>query len=84
MSGSGVLMTFEEPLNLAVGDQISADFKISNGADDSLPYWAIGKVVRVQDSGIAVVFKAGGFSPSGAPVAIPIRSPIHPTKPTKA
>jgi hypothetical protein len=42
MSGCGVLPHFEEPVQLAVGDQVIAEFKIANEADKSLPYWGWG------------------------------------------
>jgi PilZ domain-containing protein len=64
MSGGGVLLHFEESVPLAVGDQVSCEFKVEHGADSPLPYWGLGEVVRViEGCSFAIVLKAGGFSP---------------------
>ncbi|MGA9415417.1 MAG: PilZ domain-containing protein [Terriglobales bacterium] len=39
MSGCGVLLQFDEPVLLAVGDQVSCEFKVAHKADSPLPYW---------------------------------------------
>ena len=63
MSGSGVLLRFEEPVQLAVGDHVNCEFKILHDADESLPYWCVGNVARVEGCLVAVEFKGVGFSP---------------------
>ncbi len=63
MSPSGVLLNFEEPVQLAVGDQVICEFKVAHEADSPLPYWGVGDVVRVGNSSVAVLLKAGGYSP---------------------
>jgi hypothetical protein len=62
MSGSGVLLHFEGPIQLAVGDHVSCEFKISHDADKSLPYWGVGSVVRIQGDLVAIEFKGVGFT----------------------
>lgn len=66
MSPSGVLLHFEEPVQFAVGDQVSCEFRVEHEASSPLPYWGLGNVVRVKDCSVAVELKAGGFSPLDA------------------
>jgi hypothetical protein len=63
MSAGGVLLHFEEPVQLAVGDQVTCEFRVAHEAGSPLPYWGLGNVVRVEDCRVAIVLKAGGFSP---------------------
>ncbi len=63
MSGSGVLLNFQEQVDLAVGDQVMGEFRIAGRGDDSLPYWALGNIVRIEECRVAIMFKGGGFSP---------------------
>jgi len=74
MSGSGVLLCFESPVELAVGDQVVGEFRLADEADDSLPYWAVGSVVRVESCRAAIIFKGGGYSrlDSETGVAMPV------------
>jgi len=63
ISGSGVLLQFEEPVQLAVGDQVVCEFKVSYETDKPLPYWGVGHVVRVDGCRAAIVLMAGGLAP---------------------
>jgi hypothetical protein len=63
ISGCGVLLQFEEPVILAVGDHVVCDFAVSHETDKPLPYWGVGCVVRVDGCYAAVDFQAGGLSP---------------------
>jgi hypothetical protein len=63
MSAGGVLLHFEEPVELEVGDQVICEFRVSHEADESLPNWGLGNVVRVEDCRAAIKLKAGGLSP---------------------
>ena len=63
MSSFGVLMQFQEPLPLEVGDRVICEFQVEHDADKPLPYWGVGFVVRVEEDRAAVDFKAGGFVP---------------------
>ena len=63
MSGGGVLLDFDEPVQLAVGDQVICEFRVVHDADKPLPYWGVGNISRVEDCRIAVEFKGGGFLP---------------------
>jgi len=71
MSGCGVLLQFENPPDLAVGDDVACDFGRSKEAGNPLPRWGLGTVVRVDNLRVAVDFKGGGWtvvsadSPSG-------------------
>ena len=58
-SGSGVLLHFEEAVQLALGDQVTCEFQVSHDADKPLPYWGVGHVVRVEGCCIGIEFKAG-------------------------
>jgi hypothetical protein len=61
MSGSGVLLRFDGAVQLAPGDEVTCDFKLSSDADNSLPHWGIGTVVRVDGRSVAIELKAGGL-----------------------
>ncbi|HYW40713.1 MAG TPA: hypothetical protein VE957_21610 [Terriglobales bacterium] len=63
MSAGDVLLHFEEPVQLAVGDQVACEFRVAHEAGSPLPYWGLGNVVRAEDCRVAVVLKAGDFSP---------------------
>ena len=64
MSACGVLLHFEEPVPLAVGDQVICEFRVPHEADKPLPYWGVGNVVRAEECRVAIELKGGGFSPS--------------------
>lgn len=61
VSGSGVLLEFEEPVRFLVGDLVSCDFNIPRPTQNPLPRWGSGKVLRVEGRRIAVEFNAGWF-----------------------
>lgn len=61
ISGCGVLLQLDEPIGLAVGDQVICEFSIPAGTDKPLPCWAVGDIVRIDDCRVAIDFKAGGF-----------------------
>jgi hypothetical protein len=63
-SGCGVLLEFEESVQLAISDQVSCDFSIADSAEKPLPCWGLGNVVRVEGRSVAIEFKAGGHYPS--------------------
>jgi hypothetical protein len=63
MSGCGVLVDFEEPVQLAVGDQVICEFMVVHDADKPLPYWGVGNVARVENCRVAIELKGGGFCP---------------------
>jgi hypothetical protein len=73
MSGCGVLLHFERPVQLVVGDQVMVEFKITDQADKPLPYWAVGNIVRVEGCRVAIEFKGGVFSrlDPGTGIAVP-------------
>jgi hypothetical protein len=58
VSGCGVLLQFEEPVHVAVGDQVICEFKVPQKAGTPLPYWGLGNVLRVEDRRAAIDFKA--------------------------
>jgi|SRR5580704_11732746 hypothetical protein len=61
VSGSGVLLEFEELVQFPVGDSVFCDFNIAEHAQNLLPCWGWGKVVRAEGRRIAVEFKAGCY-----------------------
>ena len=63
MSGCGVLLDFAESVPLTVGQQVICEFNVSHDADKPLPYWGVGKVVRVHECRAAIDLIAGGFCP---------------------
>jgi hypothetical protein len=63
ISGCGVLLQFEIPTHLAVGDPVVCEFAVTHETDKPLPCWGVGDVVRVDGCRVAVDFKAGGLAP---------------------
>jgi len=63
MSGGGVLLNFEEPVQLEVGDHVICEFRVLHDADKPLPYWGVGNVARVENCRVAIEFKGGGYRP---------------------
>jgi hypothetical protein len=63
ISGCGVLLQFEIPTYLAVGDPVVCEFAVTHEPDRPLPCWGVGDVVRVDGCQVAVDFKAGGLAP---------------------
>jgi len=63
MSGGGVLLDFEEPTALAVGDPVDCEFTVVHDHGSPLPYWGVGHVVRLEGSYVAIELEAGGFCP---------------------
>jgi hypothetical protein len=68
MSGAGILLHFEEPVQFSVGDEVTCVFTVTHPVDKALPYWGMGKVVRVEGCNIAVELHAGGLSKENQPV----------------
>lgn len=50
------------PYAFAVGDELTCDFKVTHPEERPLPYWGIGKVVRVEGCTAAIELHAGGLS----------------------
>jgi hypothetical protein len=63
MSGGGVLLHFDEPVSLTVGDPVDCEFRVAPEHGSPLPYWGMGNVVRLEGCCVAIVLKAGGFCP---------------------
>jgi hypothetical protein len=62
ISGCGVLLQFEIPTHLKVGDPVVCEFDVTH-TDKPVPCWGVGDVVRVDGCQVAVDFKAGGLAP---------------------
>jgi hypothetical protein len=62
VSESGVLLRFDEPPQLGVGDQVICEFKVQNDPDNLLPYWVVGTVVRIEGCCAGVDLSNSGFS----------------------
>jgi hypothetical protein len=63
MSGSGVLLDFAAASPLAPGDRVDCEFQVAHESGSPLPYWGVGRVVRVDGPRVAVELVAGGFAP---------------------
>lgn len=63
MSGGGVLLRFDEPAHLAVGDPVDCEFRVAPEYGSPLPYWDMGDVVCLEGCYVAIALKAGGFCP---------------------
>jgi len=59
LSESRALLRFGGPVELAVGDDLVCDFKVGHGPDVALPYWGVGRVVRVDGCSAAIDLSAG-------------------------
>jgi hypothetical protein len=55
VSGSGVLLQTPENLTLAVGEQVQCGIKLYEGKPPQS--WGHGKVIRVENSRVAIEFK---------------------------
>ena|SRR5271157_2797331 len=62
ISGCGVLLQFEIPTNLKVGDPVVCEFDVTREPNKPLPCWGVGDVVRVDGCQVAVDFKAGALA----------------------
>ena len=69
MSGCGVLLEFDVPPDVAVGDEVNCDFKLSKEAGETLPCWGLGTVVRVDNLRVAVEFRGAGWDAAHADLA---------------
>ncbi len=67
LSGAGVLLRFERPLGLRVGQQVICEVTLPDAPGKPLPSWGLGTVVRVDDSCAAIELQAGSFDPAPAP-----------------
>jgi hypothetical protein len=76
MSGSGVLLRFDEPVQLAVGDEVICDFKVSHEAERPLPYWGVGNVCRVEGCCVAIKLAAGCLSRGESEAKCPVAGPL--------
>jgi len=61
LGGSGALLRPEEPIQLAVGDELSCECRLPEELGGVVLIWRKGKVVRVEDGAIAVEFDTGVF-----------------------
>jgi hypothetical protein len=77
MTSTGVLLRFDEPVSLSVGGQVKCGFTASPGANVLLPYWGLGRIVRVNDGDVAVELKGTGLAAlsSQAHAALPASDP---------
>jgi hypothetical protein len=66
VSGGGVLLRYSGNDPLAVGDDVTCEFRLPQDSGEPLPYWGVGSIVRVSDDLVAVELMSGGFSPLAA------------------
>lgn len=77
MTSGGVLLHFDKPVPLAVGDQVSCDFLVEHGPGLPLPYWGLGRIVRVDSAAqsVAVELNTTGlaqFDPNSVVAPVPV------------
>ena len=56
ISLTGILLQFEHPVDLAIGDWLTLDFVQDDPDSLPLPYWGVGRVVRSEDKQVALNF----------------------------
>jgi len=57
ISFGGILLQFDHSVNFAVGDWMTLDFaRHSSDCSVPLPYWGVGRVVRVEGNEVALNF----------------------------
>jgi hypothetical protein len=78
MTSGGVLLHFDEPVELAVGDTVTCDFVVEHKQNQPLPYWGLGRIVRVDSAdSVAVELQATGLvplNPESAAASVPVLS----------
>jgi hypothetical protein len=62
MTSTGVLLRFDEPVSLAVGERVTCRFTGSHEPPIPLPYWGLGRIVRVDAANVAVELQATGLT----------------------
>lgn len=63
IAGGGMLLEFDEPAALRLGETVTCSLKVPDDPDKPLPSWGVGSVVRAEDSQAAVELEAGTFEP---------------------
>jgi hypothetical protein len=56
ISFSGILLEFDHPITLAIGDWVTLDFARDASSAVPLPYWGVGQVVRIEGNDVAFNF----------------------------
>ena len=56
ISFTGILLQFDHPVELAIGDWLTLDFIQDDPNALPLPYWGVGRVVRLEDNQVALNF----------------------------
>ena len=73
VSGSGVLVALRNPI-LNVGEEVCCGIRLYEGKPPQS--WGIGRVVRVEDSQVAIVFETAESLPNGS--VTPSRASVAP------
>jgi hypothetical protein len=63
IGGGGMLLEFDEPAALRLGETVTCSLKAPDDPDKPLPSWGVGNVVRAEDRQAAVELEAGAFAP---------------------
>ncbi len=61
ISGGGILLLLDKSLGLKVGEKLVCEVRLPRESSQMLPEWGIGTVVRVDNEGAAVEFRAASF-----------------------
>jgi len=68
VSTGGVLLRPANPLDLAIGDEVSCDIDLHENPDKALPFWGVGTVVRLEGDRAGIELKAAVFDGVAEPV----------------
>ncbi len=56
ISFTGILLEFDHPVTLAIGDWLTLDFVRDDSNSLPLPYWGVGRIVRIEGNSVALDF----------------------------
>jgi len=56
ISFNGILLEFDHPVTLHLGDWVTLDFVQDDPRALPLPYWGVGQIVRIEDNKVALNF----------------------------
>jgi len=77
ISASGILLRFEVPVTLALGEWVTLDFvdKVENAPP--LPYWGVGRVIRIDGLKVAMTLNVSGLVDLDSTPASAVPEPVQ-------
>jgi hypothetical protein len=64
VSGAGLFLGLDIPHPFRVGDEVVCEIRLSEQTDQAFASWGLGRVVRVDPTGVAVELHSGTFEPA--------------------